>query len=281
MSEDAARLADERLSNGDFYELLDGYAEATQSGFLPSGNIDAEIARVILLDWIGTSVLEKTLLDYGVEISQADLDAAAETLADQSGFADAPEAVRSFYTRATAVRTVTGETFSPDPEELADLYATGPEESGVACLRLILTETREAADAALARIEAGETFADVARTASTDTSADIGGILQNNQTGDECFPFDEIVERIVGPIADAIPQTRPGVTTEPIEVTDLGWVILQLRPYSEVADEAAKIIGPVTATRLTDSALDSASIWVNPEYGTWDRESRQIVASDR
>jgi hypothetical protein len=164
---------------------------------------------------------------------------------------------------------------------LAALYAAGPEDSGVACLRLILTETREDADAAVARMAAGETFADVARTASTDTSAEIGGILQNNQTGDECFPFDEIVERIVGPIADAIPGTRPGVVTEPIEVTDLGWVILQLRPYAEVAEEAARIVGPVTATRLTNSALDSASIWVNPEFGTWDRESRRVVAADQ
>jgi hypothetical protein len=281
VSEDAARMGDKQLSNGDFYSLLDGYAKATQSGFLPSGNIDAEIARVILLDWIGTSVLEKTLLEYGVEITQSDLDAATESLTDQVGFADAPEAVRTFYTRATAVRTVTGETFSPDAEELAELYASGPKESGVACLRLILTDSREDADAAIARMAAGETFADVALTASTDTSADIGGILENNQTGDECFPFDEIVERIVGPIADAIPTARPGVVNGPIEVTDLGWVILQLRPYSEVADEAARIIGPVTATRLTNSALDNASIWVNPEFGTWDRESRRVVAADQ
>lgn len=281
VSEDAARLGDERLTNGDFYALLDGYADATQSGFLPSGNIDAEIARLILLDWVATAVLEKTLIEYGVEISRADLDAAAESLAQQVGFADAPDTVRDFYTRATAVRTVTGETFSPDAEELADLYGSGPESSGVVCLRLILTETREDADAAVARIDAGETFAEVAVTASTDTSAEIGGVLQNNQTGDECFPFDEIVERIAPPIAEAIPLTRPGVTTEPIEVADVGWVILQLRPYSEVAEQADRIIGPVTATRLTNSALDNASVWVNPEYGIWDRESRQIVADDQ
>ncbi len=278
VSEDAARVGDDALSNGDFYELLDGYAKATQTGFLPSGNVDAEIARLILLDWISTSVLDGTLVEYGVEISQADLDQAAASLDRQVGFESAPRVVRDFYIRATAVRTVAGETFSPSTEELADLYATGPEQSGVVCLRLILTEGREEIDAALARIEAGESFAEVSAEVSIDPSSEIGGVLRNNQTGDECFPYDEVVQRIVEQIAEVIPESRPGVVQGPIEVPDLGWIAVLLRPFTEVTDDAVKIAGPITASRLTSSALDSASVWINSEYGRWDPEAKVVVA---
>lgn len=278
VTQDAARVGDDTLSNGDFHELLEGYTDATQSGLLPTGNVDSNVARLILRDWISASVLERTLVEYGVEISPTDLDEAQATLDAQVGFSEAPAIVRDFYIRATAVRAVAGATFTPDREELAELYTNGPEESGIACLRLILTDSKEDIEGALDRIEAGESFADVASDVSTDTSAEVGGILTNNQTGDECFPFDEIVEQIVEQIALVIPDTRPGAITGPIEVPDVGWVAVTLRPFSEVASEAERVIGPVTASRIANSALDSAKIWINPGYGRWDPDSRQVVA---
>lgn len=278
VTQDAARAGEDALSNDDFHELLDGYTDATQSGLLPTGNVDSNVARLILQDWISASVLERTLVEYGVEISPSDLDAARATLDAQIGFSEAPDIVRDFYIRATAVRAVAGATFTPDREGLAELYANGPEESGIACLRLILADSEADVDAALDRIDAGESFADVARDVSTDTSASAGGILTNNQTGDECFPFEQIVEQIVEQIALVIPEARPGVVTGPIEVPDLGWVLLVLRPFSEIASEAERVVGPVTASRIANSALDSAEVWINPSYGQWDPDIRQVVA---
>lgn len=122
VTQDAARVGDDALSNGDFHELLEGYTDATQSGLLPTGNVDSNVARLILRDWISASVLERTLVEYGVEISPTDLDDARATLDAQVGFSEAPDTVRDFYIRATAVRAVAGATFTPDREELAELY---------------------------------------------------------------------------------------------------------------------------------------------------------------
>lgn len=277
---DAARVGNASLSRDDFDQLLDGYTEATQSGLLPTGNVDADIARLILGDWISSAVLERTLLEYGVELSDADLEDAAAVLDQQTGFAEAPQHVRDFYIRATALRTVTGTTFKPGPEELSELYAAGPKTSGVVCLRLILTKDRAAINDALERIDGGEPFGDVARAVSTDTSAMAGGVLVNSQTSAECFPYEEVLANIVEQIGAVIPDLRPGVTSEPIEVPDVGWVAVLLRPFSEVADEVEKISGPATASRLTDSALDSLSVWVSPEFGRWDSELRKVVPSE-
>lgn len=276
---DAVRVADTSLSTDALDELLDGYSKATQSGLLPSGNVDAVVARLVIRDWITSAILETTLSEYGVELSQSDLDEAATSLDEQVGFADAPDVVRDFYIRATALRTVAGVTFSPDREELADLYASGPEKSGVVCLRLILTESRESIDEALQRITDGENFGDVARAVSKDSSAQQGGILMNSDSGLECLAFEDVVANIVEPIADVIPDLRPDDVVGPIEVPQLGWVAIVLRPFSEVSKDAEKVSGPVTATRLTESALENASVWVNPEFGRWDLETKQVVAT--
>lgn len=276
VNDDAARVGDSHLSSGDFYDVLDGYTQATSSGLLPTGTIDAEVARSILLDWISTAALDQTLVEYGVAISESDLADAKAALDSQAGFADAPSVVQDFYIRSTAIRTLAGSTFGPDAESLADLYSAGPEESGLACLRFILTDTRAELDAAIARIEAGESFADIAAEVSVDPSSSDGGILQNNQTGDDCYGYDELVAQIYQEIADGIPGLRPGVIGKPIEVPDLGWIVLLLRPYSEVSGNAQKLIGPITASRLTTSALDNADVWVNPEFGRWDTETRRV-----
>lgn len=279
VSDDAARVDGKTLANDEFQELLDAYSSAGGSGILPSGNFDAEVVRVVLQDWIGTSILESTLGEYGVEIDEADRAEAERTLEDQQGFADAPPIVKEFFIRATAMRTVAGTTFSPDPEELAALYATGPAESGVACLRLILVESREAADEARNRITVGEPFADVAQSVSTDPSAASGGVLADNPNANACYAFDDLVAQIVEQLGAAVPTLQPEVVSEPIEVPDVGWVLLLLRPFTEVNLDVERIIGPITATRLANSALDNSSVWVNPEYGRWDTESRRIVAN--
>lgn len=277
-SGDAARVGNDRFSKSDFTDFLDAYTSASKTGLLPSGNLDATMVRTVLLDWIRTAALERSLSDLGVEVTRAELDKAEASLLLQPGFSSAPDLVRAFYVRATAVRSLTGDTFSPNPEETANSYTAGPKESGVACLRLILTESKDAIDTAAARLAAGESFDAVAKDTSTDTSAALGGILKDTQSDNECYALDVLTSQIVEQIGAVIPDLQPGVATSPIEVPKLGWVIVVLRPYAEVTADVAKIIGPVAATRLADSILDTANVWVNPEYGRWDATSRQVVA---
>lgn len=272
------RANDTTLSKSDFYELLDSYASAFQGGFTASGNVDAEAARALLGDWIGTVVLEDMLSDYGVELDQSDRAKALESLAAQPGFAKAPEIVKEFYIRATAVRAAGADTFSPNDEELATTYNQGADESGVVCLRLILTDTRPDMDFALARIAVGESFADVARDMSKDTSGAQGGILVDTQSGRECFDYKTLSQQVVPELASAIDDAQVGTVSGPLQIPDLGWLTILLRPFSEVASQARDIIGSLTAARITTSALDAADVWVNSQYGRWDKTTHQVVA---
>lgn len=280
-SKDAIRVDGRSLSNRDFDALLSGYAKAVGGAEVSSGNVNTVAARGLLQDWINTVILEGVLAEAGIEVTEAQREAAREGLSQQPGFLAAPADVQEFYVRAASTQDAAGAAFAPTAEELEDDYAQGPSASGVVCLRLILTETREDIDAALARVQAGESFATVATDTSTDVSAPDGGILADPQTGSACVLTSTLAEQIVPEFVSALETAEVGVTTAPFEVPGVGWVAILVRPYDEVADDVATILGPATANEIGRDALASADVWVNPEYGRWDPETRQIIDVDR
>lgn len=271
----------EALSNRDFDDLLTGYADAVGGAEVGSGNIAPTVARGLIQDWISTVVLEGVLAEAGVEVTDDQREAARTGLSEQAGFLAAPTEVQDFYVRAAATLDAAGAAFAPSEKDLAALYAKGPVESGVVCLRLILTDTEEDIDAAVARVDAGESFADVAAAVSTDTSAADGGILTDSQTGSACVQQSALASQIVPEFVAALEKAEVGVVTEPFEVPQVGWVAILLRPYTEVAADVGEVLGPATANRIGRDALTAADIWINPEYGRWDPETGQIVDIDR
>ena len=280
-SKDAVRVNGESLSNRDFDELVEGYSSVVSGAQLESGNVNMVAARGILQDWINTVVLEAVLDEARVTVTDEQRETAREGLSAQGGFADAPQVVQDFYVRAASVLEAAGAAFAPDANELAEIYNRGPLESGAVCLRLILTTTREDIDAAIARIAAGESFADVAAATSTDISAADGGILTDQQNGSPCVQQSVLASQIVPEFVSALDSAQVGVVSDPFEVPGIGWVAILLRPFDEVSNDVAQLLGPSTASRLGQEALNSASIWISAEYGRWDTETLQIVDIDQ
>ncbi|MGA0878482.1 MAG: peptidylprolyl isomerase [Ilumatobacteraceae bacterium] len=280
-AKDAVRVNGESLSNQDFDDLLSGYAAAVGGAQVESGNVNTAVARGLILDWVNTVVLEGVLDEAGIDVTDEQRDAARTGLSQQGGFLAAPVAVQDFYVRASATLEAAGLAFTPSEDDMADLYGKGPTESEVVCLRLILTNTQEDVEAAVARITAGESFADVAKDVSTDTSAADGGILTDQQSGSACVQLSTLASQIVPEFVTALRTADVGVVSPPFEVPGVGWVTILLRPYSEVAADVGQILGPATAGRIGRDALATARIWISPEYGRWDPETQQIVDTDR
>lgn len=280
-AKDAVRVNGESLSNRDFDELLSGYAEAVGGAQVESGNVNTVVARGLIQDWITTVVLEGVLDEAGVEVTDDQRETARAGLSQQGGFLEAPESVQEFYVRAAATLDAAGVAFTPSKDEMSALYAKGPGESGVVCLRLILADTRPDVEAAVARVAAGESFADVAKDVSTDTSAADGGILIDQQTGSACVQLSTLADQIVPEFVTALETAEVGVVAPPFEVPGVGWVTILLRPYTEVAEDVSQVLGPATASRIGREAVTQATVWVSPEYGRWDTESQQIIDVDR
>ena len=276
-TKDAVRVNGESLSNQDFDRLVSGYSEVVSGAQVASGNVNMVAARGLLQDWINTIILEGALKEAGVSVTDEQREAARAGLSAQGGFSAAPVDVQDFYIRAASVLEAVGLAFAPDSDELAEIYNRGPIESGVVCLRLILTTSREEIDAAVNRISAGESFADVAAATSIDISAEDGGILTDQQTGSACVQQAELASQIVPEFVAALETAQIGVTTAPFEVPQVGWVVILLRPYEEVSSDVAPVLGPTIANRIGRAALAEADIWLSAEYGRWDVETFQII----
>lgn len=148
------------------------------------------------------------------------------------------------------------------------------------CLSHILVDTREQADAVVARVRGGEEFGAVAREVSKDPgSAPAGGDLGCQPRGQ----FDPDFE------AAAFAAT-PGEVTEPVE-TQFGVHVLFVRaqgvpPLEEIAPAIRQYLeqqraageNPAFDAWLRD-AVRGAEVTIDPKWGSWDPEQYpQVVA---
>ncbi len=277
VSNDAIRYNGESLAADDFEDLLVGFSQAVPSALSASGNITTTSAQAFLQDWISTQVLRAALTDAGVEISDENRAAALEGLQQANGFNEAPQHVQDFYVLAGSAQAAASQAFALGDEEIKEIYDQGAIQSGAVCLRAILTETQEQMDLVSALLSAGQDFAAIAQQFSVDATGANGGVISDESSGSECIS-QEIYESQFSPdFLTALADVPVGGLSVPFEIPNAGWVILLIRPYDEVSADLPVLIAGSAVTDVTDPFMQSAKIWVNPQYGRWDLESQSIV----
>jgi hypothetical protein len=272
---DAAEVNGEALGRDTFETLLDGYADAVPTSRLSNGAVDISIARGLLTDWVTTRILLAELTATGVEVADTDLEAARNVLEPQAGFSVAGPDTQDFYVLATAVRTVFTRTFGISAAQAREIYERG--DSDLQCLRGILTQDLDSINAAALRLTTGENFATVAAEVSTDSTKDNGGILSDQQSGKECLSLDSLAAG-APEFIDALDGVAIGANTAPFELSSGGWVILNRRPFDEVADEVRDILGTSSADDARISAIIASDVTVSSEYGRWDPTTGTVTA---
>lgn len=143
-------------------------------------------------------------------------------------------------------------------DDLGDAETQESYESGyapVACLAHILTETDEAADAALQRIEDGEAFADVASSDSIDTQSGLNG----GSLG--CVPESELETTFVDGFSDAAAEVGVGEVVGPVE-SEFGFHLVTRLPFDQL-DQTGLL---QVRLSLFDERYD---IFVEPRIGQW------------
>jgi hypothetical protein len=122
----------------------------------------------------------------------------------------------------------------------------------------ILLKTKAQADAALARIRAGQKFDVVARAQSIDTTSGTrGGALG-------CLAPGEFVPEFQS-AAEAAPLD---VVTGPVQ-TQYGYHLILARRWDPVGDQPFAQALTQAAGAVLTARLKALHVWVNPRYGTW------------
>lgn len=177
--------------------------------------------------------------------------------------------------RQQLIRDELREQFAPDIDPVTDQDAEillGAERQGRtnACVRHILVATEEDANAALARIEGGEAFEDVAADVGTDGTAPNGGDLGCNRLG-----------LYVAEFANAAFESPIGEVSGPHQ-TQFGYHLILVESREEPSLEEVKTelsdarIGELVAAWILEQ-VSAAEVEVDPQYGTWVLEPTPMV----
>lgn len=203
--------ADEVVARVNGVEITQAELEiAAQDPLLPLGQMPEEQRREVLIAYL------------------IDLELGARA-AEEAAVAEDPEFARQLeYSRrkllldALLERRVAEAVTEEAKRALYDETVAGIEPENEVRARHILVETREEAEEAIARLEAGEDFAALAGELSQDPGSGPRG-------GDLGF-FAR--DRMVGPFAEAAFALEPGSVSEPVQ-TQFGWHVIRVEERRE------------------------------------------------
>ncbi len=149
-----------------------------------------------------------------------------------------------------------------------NFYAANQPLFAIDCVSDIATDSQASADAVVARLKAGASFADVAKSTSVDTQTSADG----GQLG-----CDFTESRVLSALQ--LTSVTVGQPVTPIQSSGGTWVIYEVTSQSQVpVAEAAPVVRndllhtSANTARVTAELLAYAHrshITVNPQYGTW------------
>ena len=223
----AARVADHDVP----YARFDRYVRA-QIGE-PVGGLDSQVLSGLFDQFLREELLTRLAVDEGRVPADSGHRAAVEALLADANVNIPPAAIQEWYESHRAELVL--------PERLR--------------LRHIFVPTREAAEEARRRVEAGEDFAAVARAVSADPSAEAGG-----DQGE--LALDDLPAAFAAHVA----PLAAGTVGEPLQAND-GWHLFQVvqrlpareRTLAEVAPEIEERLRQRQGDELLERRLAEAA----------------------
>lgn len=160
-------------------------------------------------------------------------------------------------------------------------YDKGFDGAALLCLAAIPLEASVDADAVLAEIADGKSFADAAAQYSANADyAATGGVIYDQQ-GRNCMDpdtFAQVFSIIIEPLKTASPAPGEVVLIEYGDTTPKARAIAMLRPYDSLTlDEQAQLSRDEIGAAL-QAVYAEAEVYVNPRIGRWDVATATVVA---
>lgn len=286
----AATIGDTEISATDVDAAYARRAEAPQiaSELAADGadEVDPNLQASVLTTLMRTEILRKAAEERGVDVTDEQRSEERAAVVEQVGgeealddvLADAnitDEELQSTLTdqaiQSQIIDQLAGEVTGEQVQAAYDEDPQGQYGDKVE-VRHILTETKKQANEALARIEGGEQFSEVAKDVSTDpASAENGGDLGPVSKGMTVEPFEKAafgakVGELVGPVK-----------------TDFGFHVIEVTgevPATELSEVEGDIRTQLAQQQFGQFVTDFASgleISVDPAYGTWDPQQLVVV----
>jgi peptidyl-prolyl cis-trans isomerase C len=258
-----------------------------------SGEFRAQVQAQILTGLIHSRVIEQGARELDIEVTEADVAATRDQIIEEVGGQDAfdqviedaglstedvDEQLREITLREQVETELTAGLDVADEDVEAFYEQHRDERYDQVSARHILTETEAEADEAMARLEAGEDFGELAEELSIDPgSAEQGGSLGEFGRGQMVPEFEEAAfgadeGEVVGPV-----ESQFGFHV--IEVTSR--VQLELADVEgEIREELRQTLDAEATQQWLQEQLEAAEVEVNPRFGSWDAELGEVVPTE-
>lgn len=247
-----------------------------------------EFAEVLsqLIQW--SAVEQRAAEEFGIELSDDEVDAEADRLIAEIGQGATREefleqqgiseyaleiATSQILLQEALTEEISTSVEEPTLEEAEQAIADSPLDWTEVCAAHILVATEEEADQVLARLDDGEDFAGVAQEVSTDTgSGAAGGDLGCTS------PAAYVPE-----FADATVTAEIGVVVGPVE-SEFGFHIIRVDERTTLPVEDVRLslaeggVGQAVSDWF-DATIESATVTVAEEYGTWQTDPFAAVVA--
>ena len=258
-------------------QFLDAVQQSTQVLGSGKGTFDSTFTAKVLTRAIYYELVRAELDRRKLHVTQADLDTARKTVAQQVNGEDVFKKFTASYrdtlVRRTAEVAVLQQALSGSPSE-ADArayYDSHKAEFEQVCASHILVDSKDKADAIEARLSKGEDFAAIAKTESKDNQGPGGGSAAKG--GDlGCASPDQYVTEF----ANAVRTLPVGQVSPPVQ-TQFGFHVIKVSdrktpPYDQVADQVQQRLQQAGSDKLTEwlsDALKRVKVRGNPKYCKW------------
>lgn len=256
---------DTEITTGDVGQLFESETLPIDSNLRDA--IFALLAREVLLQGLDDDFdeeLDEEAVAALYEELLAEMESAGQTPEDFLGIPDASVEMIRFNAEIGVLRQQVIDAVVAEPETI-DTFFSEPTAITTVCVRHVLVETEEEAEAVKERIEGGEDLADVAAEVSLDTGTP-GGDLGCS-----------LASRFVPEFADASLVAEPGEVYGPVG-TQFGYHVLivderTVPTAQELLDDPLSFLSEAELNTLwgqwLNEKLEEAEVTVEPKFGTW------------
>jgi len=271
----AYSLGDESATIDEVEDVVVQLSDAQQVE-LSNGVADGETVRAVLGAMIRASAIRELLAANGESVTDEDRATVTEQYAAESGFTSLGQELQDLLIEVNAADLALARVPAPGADDVEAAYAANPSSLGAMCLRHVLVAdeatARKVADELTGGADVGEV---VARWSTEPGAAERGGALEGQDGA--CIRLADYQSQFDPDFVAGALGVAPGAHSEPVK-SQFGWHVIVARPYDEVADSLAALLGQAPGEMLLAGYLASARVDVASRYGRWNPAQGAVVA---
>lgn len=253
-------------SKTDFNAVTQSLIDAKQFTAV-NGKIKTSDAAVVIKTLVRYEAFVDFIAKKGVKTTEADRQKVLKDANADATFTAAPKILQDLLVDLN-VASLTLQSMKPaTAADVKKLYEAQPASSGALCMSHILVKTKKEAEAVLADLDKGISFADEAKKKSIEPGADkSGGSLGSADS--KCSALSELQTSFDKDFMAGAVAAKMGVPTGPVK-SQFGYHIILNHKYDDIKDSLLETINKNAGSNLLAGYMTTAKISVNSSYGVW------------